>query len=309
MNHPTVAHTTATREAERMARSAVLAPSARPVVVGVDGLRGELSEGTAAAVRWAADEAVSRRVDLHVVCVFEWVALPPRWTKADDVVTSELRHEADRSVTAAITLARHVIGARGDVEVTGSVLRGDTHRVLEAIGHEAGELVVGTRRLGWTGRTVLGSVSMLISSSAPCPVIVTCGTGLESGSIVVGVDPDGSSQAAVEFAAARASRLGRPMHAVLAANRVIADVRILREDAQRWLDEALCSVRAEYPDVEIRAEVHLDHAVDTLLRASHDQHMLVVGRRETRQHPGLHIGSVGRRVLHLADCPVAVVPC
>ena len=72
--------------------------------------------------------------------------------------------------------------------------------------------------------------------------------------------------------------------------------------------EALAPWRERYPDVPVAEHVELGSAGQVLLSVSGGAQLLVVGRRARRGAVGPRIGSVAHAALHLAPCPVAVVP-
>jgi nucleotide-binding universal stress UspA family protein len=67
-------------------------------------------------------------------------------------------------------------------------------------------------------------------------------------------------------------------------------------------------VRNDYPDVDVeRKSVH-GTAHQTLIEASGEADLVVVGSQRRQGIPGLQLGRVCHAVLHHAACPVAVVP-
>jgi nucleotide-binding universal stress UspA family protein len=71
--------------------------------------------------------------------------------------------------------------------------------------------------------------------------------------------------------------------------------------------ELLAGWHEQYPDVELRRHLVRGHPVGTLVGESRGAEMLVVGSRGRGGFKGLLLGSVSRRLLHAASCPVAVV--
>ena len=299
-----IAHVTRHKLVEVMRRQTKGVRSRAPLVAAVSGLLGELAPETVAALDWAAHEAASREAEFYVVSVVDWRSVPSWSGLVDNAVVAELQRSADTAVDSALTLmeAHHP-----QLTTNGAVLRGDALAVLRTLATAAGALTIGTRRLPRLGETVLGSLSAALAACAPCPVVVVSDRSPRPGGVLVGVDEE--NEAALRFAADYAQLHRLDLHAVYAHVPVLADERVFRSDAERWVHESLAGVCADYPDLAIRSSVHLHHAVDTLLQEAREQRLLVVGRRHRSRYPALHVGSVGQAVLHHAPCPVAVVPC
>ena len=275
----------------------------RPVIAAVTGFRGELGPETVDAVRWAAYEASVRSVALEVVSVVDWRSVPSWSRRADGLAVGELQRSADQTVEVAIAMAKD---AHPTMAVSGAVLRGNPLSILRTLGSAAGAIVTGTRQLPWLGEVLLGSFSAVLSAAAPCPVVVVSEFSAAAGDIVVGVDE--RNEPALRFAVEYARRHALNVQAIYAHAPMFADEIVFRQDAERWLHEALAGVWADYPEVSIRASVHVHRTVETLLRESQGQRLLVVGRRRKTRYPGVQVGSVSQAVLHHARCPVAVVP-
>jgi nucleotide-binding universal stress UspA family protein len=81
------------------------------------------------------------------------------------------------------------------------------------------------------------------------------------------------------------------------------DWSFLARQAADVLEDALVAVRADFPDVEVAGQVADDQPVPTLLEASRQAQLLVLGSRGRGAFSGLVLGSVS----HSADFPVAVI--
>jgi nucleotide-binding universal stress UspA family protein len=134
------------------------------IVVGVDG-----SEPSAAALRWASDEALRRAALLEAVIAWRPTAAiaPPAGHPSASTRSVEERHSDAESI---LNLALREIDA-GTVEIERKVMRGTPHRVLQDAARGASMLVIGGRtgplagKLPWsTGRQVV--------HEARCPVVV-----------------------------------------------------------------------------------------------------------------------------------------
>jgi len=78
-------------------------------------------------------------------------------------------------------------------------------------------------------------------------------------------------------------------------------------DATRVLDEALQSVRDLHPGLRIEPVVVQGHPAPTLVEASRDADLLVVGSRGHGEFTGMLLGSVSEHCVTNAHCPVVVV--
>jgi nucleotide-binding universal stress UspA family protein len=245
------------------------------VLCGVDG-----TERGLVAVRRAAR---LRRPNgaLTVVSVFD-VGLAAETGWAATQVAGELRQAAEEALEAA----------RGEVpdatfRLVGGRLPGAL--LLEATRTEATLVAVGSRDLRRAVGIALGSVTTELLHEAPCSVLVArpASEGAEfPSSIVLGID--GSPESAV--AAAAAFDLGR---------RLGVEVWPVTSTSGKQVDrDAVRSIATGVVFDERRP-------VDSLVQASSDSDLLVVGSR------GLHgmraLGSVSERVAHRAKCSVLVV--
>jgi nucleotide-binding universal stress UspA family protein len=298
-----VSHPTRRILTTRMVDEARGLATRRPVIAAVTGVRGELGAETVDAVRWAAHEASARGVALEVVSVVDWRSVPSWSRRSDNLALGELQRSADKTVEAAVTMAK---GAHPDTEVAGAVLRGNPLSILRTLGSAASAIVTGTRQLPWLGEVLLGSFSAVLAAGSPCPVVVVSEFPTAPGDVVVGVDEH--NEPALRFAVDYAQRHALQVNAVYAHAPLFADEIVFRQDAERWVNEALAGVRADYPEVAVRASVQVHRTIETLLRESQGQRLLVVGRRRKTRYPGVQVGSVSQGVLHHARCPVAVVP-
>ncbi|MFC8500915.1 universal stress protein [Pedococcus sp. NPDC057267] len=206
-------------------------------------------------------------------------------------------------------------------EVTAeTVVAGAASALVEA-SRDAYRVVLGAGRLRPLPAAVLGATTQQVAAHARCPVLVVPrDTELPArGLVVVGVDPDPHAEPALEAAFAEASERGVPLVAVhawwweppdpLAAEPEWAGDWGELADAQHVvLAEMLGGWQERYPDVEVRPRLVRGQAVPVLCDEARDAQLLVVGSRGRGGFAGLLLGSVGTRLLHLAPCPLLVVP-
>jgi len=144
-----------------------------------------------------------------------------------------------------------------------------------------------------------------------------------AGPVLVGV-AEGGGHAALEWAAAEAGRHGLPLRVLHAYSTetsypwgygyplpagILHDVEnTARANALSTLEDAAEQVRTGHPDLELTTTVARTSAAASLVAASEDASVLVVGRR-AHKHPWVaSLGSVSLAVAAHAACPVVVVP-
>ncbi len=135
------------------------------IVVGVDG-----SEGSEAALRFAAAEAGLRDAKLRVVCAWEIpaAAYATTWGMAAEAEPGYADRARDVAAKALDRAARLQPGIDREVRVVNG-------QPAEALLQESGDadlLVVGSRGLGGFKRLLLGSVSQQVAHHATCPVVI-----------------------------------------------------------------------------------------------------------------------------------------
>ncbi|HEX3284646.1 MAG TPA: universal stress protein [Mycobacterium sp.] len=138
--------------------------------------------------------------------------------------------------------------------------------------------------------------------------------------ILVGVDGSAESDAAIRWATHEAvmrraamtlMHVVAPLAASWPMGPVYADItEWQRNNARHILDEALKVLRttvsaSQLPDVHI--ETLNSSVVPTLVRASENHQMIVVGSRGSSALGRLLLGSVSTGLVHHASCPVAVI--
>jgi nucleotide-binding universal stress UspA family protein len=140
------------------------------IVVGVDG-----SDGSKAALRWAAHLAVLTGARIDVVGVWEhaasfnMTALPEFEFPAADV---------ERSLDETVA---EVFGDRRPGDLRVKALEGSAVDTLATVSETALMLVVGSRGRGGFAGLLLGSVSSKVAGEARCPVLVVHGDGPPAG--------------------------------------------------------------------------------------------------------------------------------
>ncbi|MFB7238857.1 universal stress protein [Streptomyces sp. NPDC056269] len=286
----------------------------REIVAGVDG-----SPESLAAADWAAREALHRDLPLRLAHAWRWEPI--------DLPLVQDRASQERVADAVLREAEAAIGQRHPkLTVTAEVLTDTPVAALLGTAERAEMLVIGSRGHGAVAGFLLGSYGQQIIADATRPVVAVRsrdGDPAEppTGHVLVGQlgDPEDSA-AALGFAFATAAARGASVRAVRAWSLPAlyayspASMRLADEAGglvpyeEKSLREALAPWRERYPDVPVTEHVELGSAGQVLLSASGAAQLLVVGRRAKRGAVGPRIGSVAHAALHLAPCPVAVVP-
>ncbi|MFR9757349.1 universal stress protein [Streptomyces sp. TR06-5] len=280
-----------------------------PVVVGTDG-----SHPSIVAVEAAAREARLHGTPLRVVHAYHPPALQPPLTEPQAA-----RKQAEVVAADAAECARVVEPGLGITPVATS---GDALTVLEAESRSASLVVVGDRgRNAFTG-LLLGSTGVQLAAHARSPVVVVREKWDPEGPVVLGVDGSPAAATAVEFAFAEAAlrRVGvLAVHAWTPWNVELpqpedpsmpyaAAPGELRAQEERLLAEALTGCRERYPDVVVEQLLVRGGTRESLVDATREAQLVVVGSRGRGGFAGLLLGSVSQAVLHHAHCSVAVVP-
>ncbi|ASN22838.1 universal stress protein [Streptomyces pluripotens] len=267
-----------------------------PVVVGVDG-----SEASLEAVGWAAVESARHGVPLHIL------------------------HAAAGGGEAAGLIATASGRARQSaptVRLSSEVVADDAASALIDKGRDAFALVLGSRGVGGLAEMLLGSVSLAVAARAECPVVVVRGqVGHRNdrfGSVVVGVEDEESSGAALQFAFREARVRHCRMVAVHAWSAPAGacttpqapswPLEAHRRPPTQVLDDTLRGPTALYRDVPVERRLVEEPARRALLEAASEADLLVVGARPRLVHSGLQLGLINHALLHHAPCPIAVVP-
>ncbi len=289
------------------------------IVAGLDG-----SPESMTAADWAADEAVTRRLKLRLVHVCD----------IDGTASGQLA-DADTERRRGQWLLDDSAGqfshTHPSLSVEAEQLGGDAVAALCVSAEEAELLVLGSRGLGRLAGFVAGSVSLGVLAHTRRPVVLVRARhpgpapgavtppAERGGDVVVGLDTAGPFDEVLDFAFQAAERYGstlRVIHSWLLPNLYGPDPAgraslLLAErtaDESRLLDHALAPWTQKYPAVTVDRQCHQGRAAQTLVPASRNARLVVVGRKNRPPGPGGHIGPVVHAVLHHAMAPVAVVP-
>ncbi|WP_192476946.1 universal stress protein [Arthrobacter sp. AET 35A] len=134
-----------------------------------------------------------------------------------------------------------------------------------------------------------------------------------SRSIVLGVDPSGPINGALDWAAARASRMRRPLILVHTLDDYwvgpeYAYYGDLMHHARDLLEKAADRVLEREPAVKVSTRLLMGETANILSDLSEKSSLVVVGTHELGQFEGNIFGTVSLHVAAAALSPVAVIP-
>jgi nucleotide-binding universal stress UspA family protein len=282
------------------------------IVVGVDG-----SAPSDAAVRWAADEAVLRKLQLTLVCAIGTPALP--WPTAP--VPAKLRQREEltsRTIfDGAIRIAKDTIKDSGRTEIESQLLHSAPVPTLVDMSKYSDMVVVGARGLGAARSILLGSVSTGLIHHAHCPVAVIHHASPQQprdahDSVLLGSDGSPASELATAIGFEEASLRGLrlvALHAWCDADMThipSMEEGSLKSAAEETLAERLAGWRERYPDVSVTRIVEYDKPATHLLEHSQFAELVVVGSHGRGGFAGMLLGSVSTAVAQAARTPVIV---
>lgn len=282
------------------------------VVVGFDG-----SDRARCAVRWAADEAAARGCPLHVVRVVVhstptvaagWVPMLAGPDECErDLIEDQLVAEADVCRAAHPGLEIHIAMHDG-----APYARLADH--ADQVGADV--LAVGSSDLSAVSRLVFGSTGAeLVRTTRRLVVVVRDLTPVQQAAMATGyapvvalLDDRETSPRVLAFAFETASRWGASVMVVHADPSAGGFAGVDRYVPAAVLRGQLDVVRGYYPSVAVRVETVMADLCDAVLDHSTDARLVVVGDRRSGVVHRLLSGSVSHRVLHHAQCSVAVIP-
>ncbi|NAS20638.1 universal stress protein [Herbidospora sp. NEAU-GS84] len=276
------------------------------VTVGVDG-----SPNSLAAVEWAADDAARRGAWLRVVHVVD--RSPYRFVHSLEL-ESQIAKVSGQIMTEAERTARH---RRPGLGMRLEHIEGRPAEVLRRLAAESSGLVLGSRGMSRTAGGILGSVSTQVAGHATGPVVIVRDRPAERvGEVVIGLDDSADCQRPISYAFEQAALHHAEIRALHAwslpghsyAPEVDYDINAVRARQRAVAAGLLDRHRRRYPALPVVDDLRSAHPVEALVDASLRAGLLVVGSHG--RSGSMVMGSVSRRVLRHAHCPIAVVrPC
>lgn len=276
------------------------------ILVGYDG-----SKQSGVAVRWGARMAMRRQEPLEVLTAVPMPVVHPV-EFLPPVTADEFAAEAAKIAAKGVAIVRE----EGASDVTGRGVTANPAHALVETSADASLIVVGNRGHHELVETMLGSVGYAISAHAECPAVIVRGDVLDRLDRVV-LAYDGSEPAgrAAAFAAETARDAGASVHIVGAWSDpaatyglpVVSDAKEIADDVHKELQAARQAILASHPDLQVTTEVARGYAPVAIARVAAGAGLLVVGSRGRGGFRSLLLGSVSRRLVSTAPCPVAVV--
>lgn len=284
------------------------------VVVGYDA-----SPESAAAVRWAATQAVARGWALEVAHVWGFAGREGGGA-GDTWLGRQVRAQVLEVAAEGAGIATEAVPGVGARAV---VLHGPPARVLAERGEDVRLVVVGRRGAGGVRSSLVGSVATGVLHRARCPVaVVPVGTHARAGAdpVLVGFDGSPGAFGALEAACEQARRLRTEVLAITAWTSAVevssphywastypvrSPGEVALDEAERVADRARSWAAAQH-DVTVTCDVAEGRAVQVLLRHTHHAGLVVVGTRGRGGFASLVLGSTSRAVVQRAECPVLV---
>ena len=283
------------------------------LVVGYDG-----SDGSERALQWAVEEAKLRAVPLQIVVVWEEPVVDMGFGGGAiiDPTLAEVMKERGEQIAEQA----RVLVADSGLEVSAEAMVGPAASALVEASEHADLLVTGSHSKRGVAEILLGSTSSQVATHSKCPTVVVRPKPVTHHRLGVAIDGSEPGQRALDFAFEEASRRGWKLLVIHAWDVHVVGFDVdastypkggiideVRDAEDRLSSEVLAGHRERYPDVEIEFHLGRGHADNVVLEASEECDLLVVGSRGHGGFASLMLGSVSNRVLHHAECSVAVV--
>jgi nucleotide-binding universal stress UspA family protein len=267
------------------------------IVLGFDG-----SEPSLFALDWVAERAASHRTQVEIVMIGGTL----------------LRDDSGRD-SGLLDAERRLRDRAPDAEVDSHRFPGKMPNSLLERARHADLLVVGSHRGRPIWSALSGWMPLRVASRSRTPVVVVPDDWeATTGRVVVGLDDDDSSLAAVDFAAREAAVSHVPLSLVhtwtMPTPQMEGSVVLLaspieaRAGQRRILREAVARTQEAHPDLVITQVLEQSNPSSALLRAARGASLLVLGTHHRGVVKGALLGSVGRDVLAQCRIPVCVVP-
>lgn len=272
------------------------------VTVAVDG--GPASD---AAVEWVIHRTRSTKLALDIVAAVGLDSELP--TGAESHFRTPFEDALERAKT-------RVRAAVPGLAVTTTILRGLPHDALITAGLSSDLLVIGTNKTSPIAGILHGTLALKVAGQSSCiTVVVPVNWAPGTGQVVAGWNDDPTSEEALDFAAAEASRskVGVTIvHTWTAAPTSAGTPAAIVDEIMTTNDLLLASaayrVERAYPNLSVTQALHPGSAAVAIVRAARGASLVVVGSRGRGAIAGFFLGSVSHDVLLNMPAPVAVVP-
>lgn len=274
----------------------------RSIVVGV-----HPGSARQLAVDFAVEEAVRRRLPLHVVHAYSlpvFAEVPP--VLYPDSL-ADARESARRVALTALDGAKARVPGGATVTAQLEVHESDPVSALLRAAEDAALLVVGSHGAGALARGLLGSVSAACLHRSVTPVAVVPDHAeayfetWRRTRVVVALDGSPASLTALEWAVAQTTEWGCALIPLVVTPRAEEAAPDLAAKVWRQV------VDAGGRDLDVQARYLVGRADEQLLGALEPHDLLVMGSRGHGALPGLLLGSTSLSVAQQARCPVVVL--
>lgn len=275
-------------------------PTVSRVVIGYDG-----STHSQAALDTAIDEARARGVDLLVCHAVDVALYLPGRDHAHEMT-------AERAVQDAFARAAAVLGEK---RVHTHIEPGHPSSVLLRQAEADDLVVVGSHGYRPVTQMLVGSTSEAVAGHSTGPVLVVRHPAEHPhGHIAVGVDGSEVSVRALAMAVDMAARDASTVRAIVSVPPMIDAAGVVTGPDEPTLQKAATELAGIVAEVtkdaaEVTVEDHVVqlHPIEAMLEHARGARMVVVGSRGRGGFTALVLGSVSRRLVHTAPCPVLVV--
>lgn len=285
----------------------------RGILVGIDPARGH-----DAALEYAVGRARRTGGRIHLVVVLHPGHLGPDQVLELKLVGDELRR-VDEEILAQCK--RQVAAWDDTLTVTTEVAHGPVVSSLAASAKDADLLVLGHHRMTRPHHLPTLSITHGVAARTTCPVFAVPDDWHElrdhTEPVVAAVEDDESGHPVAAAAFAEARPCGAAVRVVRAWSYpdLDADEESVLHGTGREEGTALATgttrdlrdLVAAYRDVPCRIDAVHGQAAYSLVEASRQARLLVIGRHRPSVPWGSHLGPVTRTVLRHAQCPVMVV--
>jgi nucleotide-binding universal stress UspA family protein len=282
-----------------------------PILVGFDG-----SEHGRDAL--ALGRALAATLSTRLIVTVAYT--PEQWLWAPGTADPMDRDERERIVAQA----EAAFSGEDRIEVhtvASPSAAGALH--AEAEHEQAQIIVVGSSHRGAMGRMLLGTVTQEVLDAAPCAVAVAplglaANPEIRFSRIGVGFDDTPAAHDALAVAHLLARRAGAGVRLLWAAHLATRALPLaftsylnydylqqVRAEVEDRLEQAAVPIRE---DISVGTEILHGQTISALVKRSERLDLLVLGSRGYGPLSRVLVGSVSRRVLNDARCPVLVVP-
>lgn len=206
-----------------------------------------------------------------------------------------------------------------DAEVSHRTVAGRMPQALVKAAAGADLLVIGTHHHRPVRSALTGWRPLRTITQSPVAVVVVPDDWQPGdGPVVVGVDDDASSAAALDFAARHADAVDTGVTLVHAWQMPVptmeGPVALLSSPVEvkrahrRLLDDAGAALGGTHPGIRIESLLVQDNPAAALLNALPRPSLIVIGTHRRGRAEGMFLGSVTQDVIPLSRVPVCVVP-